>query len=98
MSEKEKIEFREKLDKALKESFFKMIDLKKKLGQTPTITSTFHSDFWNHDIAPPGLRLQVSSMPRVPQSLHPGLPTTLAPPGLCGRGPLIFIIIGMTKT
>ena len=29
MSEKEKIEFREKLDKALKESFFKMIDLKK---------------------------------------------------------------------
>ena len=38
MSEKEKIEFREKLDKALKESFFKMIDLKKKLGQTVIIT------------------------------------------------------------
>ena len=37
MSEKEKIEFREKLDKALKESFFKMIDLKKKLGQTVII-------------------------------------------------------------
>lgn len=38
MSEKEKIEFREKLDKALKESFFKMIDLKKKLGQTVIIS------------------------------------------------------------
>ena len=37
MSEKEKIDFREKLDKALKESFFKMIDLKKKLGQTVII-------------------------------------------------------------
>ena len=37
MSEKEKIEFREKLNKALKESFFKMIDLKKKLGQTVLI-------------------------------------------------------------
>ena len=37
MSEKEKIEFREKLNKALKESFFKMIDLKKKLGQTVII-------------------------------------------------------------
>ncbi|MDE7345161.1 MAG: hypothetical protein K2N48_00280 [Muribaculaceae bacterium] len=37
MSEKEKIEIREKLDKALKESFFKMIDLKKKLGQTVII-------------------------------------------------------------
>lgn len=38
MSEKEKIDFREKLDKALKESFFKMIDLKKKLGQTVIIS------------------------------------------------------------
>ena len=37
MSEKEKIELREKLDNALKESFFKMIDLKKKLGQTVII-------------------------------------------------------------
>ena len=37
MSDKEKIEIREKLDKALKESFFKMIDLKKKLGQTVII-------------------------------------------------------------
>ncbi len=34
MSEKEKIEFRDNINKALTESFYKMLDLKKKLGQT----------------------------------------------------------------
>ena len=37
MSEKEKIELNDKLNKALKESYHKMIDLKKKLGQTVII-------------------------------------------------------------
>ena len=37
MSEKEKIELNDKLTKALKESYHKMIDLKKKLGQTVII-------------------------------------------------------------
>ncbi len=40
MSEQEKIDFREKLDKALKDSYFKMLDLKKKLGQTVIIADT----------------------------------------------------------
>ena len=38
MSEKEKIELNDKLNKALKESYYKMIDLKKKLGQTVIIS------------------------------------------------------------
>ena len=38
MSEKEKIELNDKLTKALKESYHKMIDLKKKLGQTVIIS------------------------------------------------------------
>ena len=38
MSEKEKLELSDKLDKALKESYHKMIDLKKKLGQTVIIS------------------------------------------------------------
>ena len=38
MSETEKIELSDKLNKALKESYHKMIDLKKKLGQTVIIT------------------------------------------------------------
>ncbi|MDE6548520.1 MAG: hypothetical protein K2L22_05945 [Muribaculaceae bacterium] len=37
MSEKEKIELNDKLNKALKDSYHKMIDLKKKLGQTVII-------------------------------------------------------------
>ncbi len=37
MSEQEQIAFSEKLNKALKESYYKMIDLKKKLGQTVII-------------------------------------------------------------
>ena len=37
MSEKDKIELNDKLNKALKESYHKMIDLKKKLGQTVII-------------------------------------------------------------
>ena len=38
MSETEKIELSDKLNKALKDSYHKMIDLKKKLGQTVIIT------------------------------------------------------------
>ena len=38
MSENEKIELSEKLNTALKESYHKMIDLKKKLGQTVIIS------------------------------------------------------------
>lgn len=38
MSENERIEFNEKLNKALKDSYHKMIDLKKKLGQTVIIS------------------------------------------------------------
>ena len=37
MSENEKIELNDKLNKALKDSYHKMIDLKKKLGQTVII-------------------------------------------------------------
>ncbi|MDE7345164.1 MAG: hypothetical protein K2N48_00295 [Muribaculaceae bacterium] len=37
MSEKEKIELNDKLNKALKDSYHKMIDMKKKLGQTVII-------------------------------------------------------------
>ncbi len=37
MSEQEQIAFSEKLNKALKDSYYKMIDLKKKLGQTVII-------------------------------------------------------------
>lgn len=37
MSENEIIELSNKLNKALKESYYKMIDLKKKLGQTVII-------------------------------------------------------------
>lgn len=37
MSDKEKIELRELLEKGLKESFRKMLELKKKLGQ-PIVT------------------------------------------------------------
>ncbi len=37
MSEKEKIELNDKLNKALKDSYHKMIDLKKKLDQTVII-------------------------------------------------------------
>lgn len=37
MSENEKIDLSDKLNKALKESYYKMIDLKKKLGQTVII-------------------------------------------------------------
>lgn len=37
MSEKEKIELSDKLNKALKDSYYKMLDLKKKLGQTVII-------------------------------------------------------------
>ena len=38
MSEKEIIELSDKLNKALKESYYKMLDLKKKLGQTVIIS------------------------------------------------------------
>lgn len=38
MSKEEQLEMREILNKALKESYKKMIDLKKKLGQTVIIT------------------------------------------------------------
>lgn len=38
MSENEKIELSDKLNKALKESYYKMIDIKKKLGQTVIIS------------------------------------------------------------
>lgn len=38
MSENEKIDLSDKLNKALKESYYKMIDLKKKLGQTVIIS------------------------------------------------------------
>ena len=38
MSEKEIIELSDKLNKALKESYYKMLDLKKKLGQTIIIS------------------------------------------------------------
>lgn len=38
MSENEKIDLSDKLNKALKESYHKMIDLKKKLGQTVIIS------------------------------------------------------------
>ena len=38
MSEKEIIGLRDKLNKALKESYYKMLDLKKKLGQTVIIS------------------------------------------------------------
>ena len=37
MSKEEQLEMREILNKALKESYHKMIDLKKKLGQTVII-------------------------------------------------------------
>ncbi len=37
MSEQEKIELSDKLNKALKDSYYKMLDLKKKLGQTVII-------------------------------------------------------------
>ncbi len=37
MSEQEQIALSEKLNKALKDSYYKMIDLKKKLGQTVII-------------------------------------------------------------
>ena len=38
MSEKEIIELNDKLNQALKESYYKMLDLKKKLGQTVIIS------------------------------------------------------------
>ena len=38
MSEKEIIELSDKFNKALKESYYKMLDLKKKLGQTVIIS------------------------------------------------------------
>ncbi len=38
MSEQEKIELSDKLNKALKDSYYKMLDLKKKLGQTVIIS------------------------------------------------------------
>ena len=41
MSEKEKIELNDKLNKALKDSYHKMIDLKKKLGQTVIIADGY---------------------------------------------------------
>ncbi|MBD5419945.1 MAG: hypothetical protein HDR47_01785 [Bacteroides sp.] len=38
MSKEEQLEMREILNKALKESYYKMLDLKKKLGQTVIIS------------------------------------------------------------
>ncbi len=38
MSEQEKIELSDKLNNALKDSYYKMLDLKKKLGQTVIIS------------------------------------------------------------
>ena len=38
MSEKEIIELSDKLNKALKDSYYKMLDVKKKLGQTVIIS------------------------------------------------------------
>ncbi len=38
MSEQEQIALSEKLNKALKESYYKMLDLKKKLGHSVIIT------------------------------------------------------------
>lgn len=37
MLEQEKLELSDKLNKALKDSYYKMLDLKKKLGQTVII-------------------------------------------------------------
>ena len=45
MSEKEIIELSDKLNKALKESYYKMLDLKKKLGQTVIISDVHGNPF-----------------------------------------------------